>query len=49
MELFSLHCLHVASNTDGNSLIMSGVDSRSFNLVTERHGVMAGGEGGGAG
>ena len=37
------------SNTDGNSLLMSGVDPVLLTLVMERHGVMAGGEGGGVG
>ena len=31
------------SNTDENSLLISGVDLRSLTLVTERHGFMAGG------
>ena len=37
------------SNTDGNLLLMSGVDSGLLTLVMERHVVMAGGEGGGVG
>ena len=37
------------SNTDENSLLISGVDLRSLTLVTERHGFMAGREGGGSG
>ena len=31
------------SKTDGNSLLMSGVDAGLLALVSERHGVMVGG------